>query len=103
MQTFELPFLCLNSYYFGPIQSHPFSLPLCLFVILYIFQLSSSFALLQIDDDLPLEYLSEMRQVSVVFINLIFASGADIDESDSLQEAFNIIYDSMLAFEGIVW
>lgn len=52
---------------------------------------------------MPLEYLSEMRQVSVVFINLIFASGADIDESDSLQEAFSIIYDSMHAFEGIAW
>ncbi|XP_063957938.1 adenylate cyclase type 10-like [Lytechinus pictus] len=54
----------------------------------------------KIDDDMPLEYLSEMRQVSVVFINLIFKSGADIDESDSLQDAFNVIYDSMLAFEG---
>ncbi|XP_071485807.1 adenylate cyclase type 10-like [Diadema antillarum] len=54
----------------------------------------------KIDDNMPLEYLSEMRQVSVVFINLVFASGADIDESDSLQETFNIIHESMLAFEG---
>lgn len=61
----------------------------------------------QIDDDLPLEYLSEMRQVSVLFINLVFENlgdggkQRDTGELRSLQAAFNAIYDTAHEFKGL--
>lgn len=54
----------------------------------------------QIDDGLHLEYLSEMRQVSVLFINLLFINGEDIDDVGSLQAAFQTIYRDLRKFEG---
>ncbi|XP_071834307.1 adenylate cyclase type 10-like isoform X1 [Apostichopus japonicus] len=54
----------------------------------------------KIDDGLHLEYLSEMRQVSVLFINLLFINGEDIDDVGSLQAAFQTIYRDLRKFEG---
>ncbi|XP_077868154.1 adenylate cyclase type 10-like [Saccoglossus kowalevskii] len=54
----------------------------------------------KIDDDLPLEYLSEMRQVTIIFINLTLAKGSKHDESDALQSAFNTVYNSLKRYHG---
>ena len=55
---------------------------------------------IQIDDGLPLEYLSEMRQVSVVFINLVVTSSDHESETRNLHRAFNTVYDDMKEFQG---
>ncbi|XP_071790978.1 adenylate cyclase type 10-like isoform X1 [Asterias amurensis] len=54
----------------------------------------------KIDDDLPLEYLSEMRQVSIVFINLVVSSSDHESEKRNLHTAFNVVYDDMKEFQG---
>ncbi|XP_033119981.1 adenylate cyclase type 10-like [Anneissia japonica] len=55
----------------------------------------------KIEDGQPLEYLSEMRQVSVVFINIIFVPTKDAeDTNNNLQHAFNIIYSNCRQFRG---
>ncbi|XP_038075913.1 adenylate cyclase type 10-like [Patiria miniata] len=56
----------------------------------------------KIDDGLPLEYLSEMRQVSVVFINLVVTSSDHDSERRNLHKAFNVVYDDMKEYQGCV-
>ncbi|XP_022103709.1 adenylate cyclase type 10-like isoform X2 [Acanthaster planci] len=56
----------------------------------------------KIDDGLPLEYLSEMRQVSVVFINLVVTSSDHETERRNLHTAFNVVYDDMKEYQGCV-
>jgi hypothetical protein len=53
---------------------------------------------LQIDDFQPLEYLSEMRQVSIVFINLVLDE--DEDETQLLQKIFEVIHTQTKAMHG---
>ena len=59
----------------------------------------------KLDDEHPLKYLSEMRQCSVVFLNLAF----DLNERDkffhekqceNMQAAFNIVYSNVLDRQG---
>ena len=61
----------------------------------------------KLDDNQPLKFLSEMRQCSIVFINL----GFDLNENDrqfyqkqcsNMQKAFNIIYSRALEKHGVV-
>jgi adenylate cyclase 10 len=51
-----------------------------------------------IDDFQPLEYLSEMRQVSIVFINLVLDE--DEDETRLLQKIFEVIHTQTKAMHG---
>ena len=44
-----------------------------------------------------------MRQVSVLFINLIFVKGDDFDDMESLQTAFLIIYKGLGKYEGNIY
>ena len=61
----------------------------------------------KLDDDQPMKFLSEMRQCSILFINLDF----DINENDrnfykkqctNMQTAFNIIYNNTTEMQGSV-
>ncbi|XP_077996460.1 adenylate cyclase type 10-like [Glandiceps talaboti] len=48
----------------------------------------------------PLEYLCELREVSIVFINLTLANVSKEDECFILQDAFDAIYDNVVQFQG---
>ncbi|CAC5390739.1 unnamed protein product [Mytilus coruscus] len=52
----------------------------------------------KIDDFQPLEYLSEMRQVSIVFINLVL--NKDENEGELLQKIFGAVYIQIKALHG---
>ncbi|XP_035683245.1 adenylate cyclase type 10-like [Branchiostoma floridae] len=55
----------------------------------------------KLDDDQPLIYLSEVRQVSVVFINLVHQDNFnDEQECEAFQEAFDIVYNSAHNMQG---
>ncbi|XP_077990637.1 adenylate cyclase type 10-like [Glandiceps talaboti] len=54
----------------------------------------------KIDDDLPLEYLSEMRQVTIIFINMTLAEVSKREEADVLQASFGIIHNGVKRFHG---
>ncbi|XP_074661549.1 adenylate cyclase type 10-like [Tubulanus polymorphus] len=50
--------------------------------------------------DQPLEYLSEMRQVSIVFMNLVLEPMKKEDQSRILQETFQLIYSQVNPLNG---
>ncbi|XP_052249078.1 adenylate cyclase type 10-like [Dreissena polymorpha] len=52
----------------------------------------------KLDDNQPLEYLSEMRQVSIVFMNLVLSEG--IDTASTLQTIFELVYSRTKAMNG---
>ncbi|XP_071962575.1 adenylate cyclase type 10-like [Antedon mediterranea] len=55
----------------------------------------------KIEDGQPLEYLSEMRQVSVVFINIMFVQTKEVeDTNNNLQHAFDVIFSNCKQFRG---
>ncbi|XP_078675268.1 adenylate cyclase type 10-like isoform X2 [Branchiostoma floridae x Branchiostoma belcheri] len=55
----------------------------------------------KLDDDQPLIYLSEVRQVSVVFINLVHQDNFnDEQECEAFQEAFDIVYNNVHKMQG---
>ncbi|KAL3874935.1 hypothetical protein ACJMK2_037887, partial [Sinanodonta woodiana] len=56
------------------------------------------FGLLQLDDGQPLQYLSEMRQVSIVFMNMVLVEGQDVTEL--LQRVFEIVYSHVTSMHG---
>lgn len=61
-------------------------------------------ALLQIDDNQPLEYLSEMRQVSILFMNLVLDENVQKDTEQNqqlLQKIFELVYLKTKAMHGI--
>eukprot|EP00794_Sanderia_malayensis_P020042 gene20042-22009_t len=53
----------------------------------------------KLDNGQDLEWLSEMRQVSVLFINMRLPVGSD-DAAFALQKAFEVIYEAVLKFKG---
>ncbi|XP_071950991.1 adenylate cyclase type 10-like isoform X2 [Antedon mediterranea] len=53
----------------------------------------------KIEDDQPLDYLCEMREVTIVFINLVLQTG---DHTSCLQELYNTIGASVLQFQGMI-
>ena len=55
---------------------------------------------IQIEDHQPLEYLSEMRQVTIVFINLVIQECTNMELALVLQHAFDIIYTSCKRTQG---
>ncbi|KAK3093152.1 hypothetical protein FSP39_011947 [Pinctada imbricata] len=52
----------------------------------------------KLDDNQPLEYLSEMRQVTVVFMNMVLDE--DKDTTQLLQEIFEIVYSQSKVMHG---
>ena len=56
---------------------------------------------LQLDHGQDLEWLSEMRQVSVMFINMKLPDGVE-DAARALQKAFEVIYDATIKMQGSV-
>ncbi|CAH1791954.1 unnamed protein product [Owenia fusiformis] len=54
----------------------------------------------KLDDDQPLEYLSENRQVSIVFMNMVLAPVPYRMASKLLQSAFDIIYPEVRSMLG---
>nr|XP_022331897.1 adenylate cyclase type 10-like [Crassostrea virginica] len=52
----------------------------------------------KLDDNQPLEYLSEMRNVTVVFMNLVLEEGRDITQL--LQEVFEVVYSQSKVMHG---
>lgn len=61
----------------------------------------------KLDDDQPLKYLSEMRQCSVVFVNLAFSlepkdRSFHDKQRDTMQEAFIIIYQKTKKLHGAI-
>ncbi|KAL4238402.1 Adenylate cyclase type 10 [Mactra antiquata] len=52
----------------------------------------------KLDDNQPLEYLSEMRQVSILFMNLVLDESANTEML--LQEIFEIVYSRTKAMHG---
>ncbi|KAL5008851.1 hypothetical protein ScPMuIL_014432 [Solemya velum] len=52
----------------------------------------------KIDDNQPLHYLSEMRQVTILFMNLVLAEESDI--SDLLQKIFIAVYSKTKPMNG---
>nr|XP_056717177.1 adenylate cyclase type 10-like [Euleptes europaea] len=55
----------------------------------------------KIDDDQPLEYLSELRPVTIVFINLQFLGSANISHlTKAIQEANSFITGTIYPFRG---
>lgn len=52
----------------------------------------------QLDDKQPLAYLSEMRQVSILFMNLVLS--ADQDHTQLMQTVFEIVYSRSRAMHG---
>lgn len=53
---------------------------------------------LQLDDGQPLEYLSEMRQISVIFMNLSLEESANI--CSLMQSLFEKVYKHVQSLEG---
>ncbi|XP_052767837.1 adenylate cyclase type 10-like [Mya arenaria] len=53
----------------------------------------------KLDDSQPLEYLSEMRQVSVVFMNLVLDENRE-DSAQILQIIFEIVYSKTKSMHG---
>ena len=60
----------------------------------------NSYVQLQLDEKQPLEYLSEMRLVTVVFINLQLHEVSKYELSRILQESFKIIYMQVKPRQG---
>ena len=54
------------------------------------------------DAQQPLEYLSEMRQVTIVFINLVTMEGTRYEDTQTLQACFKVIYDNISESQGCV-
>ena len=55
----------------------------------------------QLEDRQPLEYLSEMRQVTIVFINLVLVEACSkISIGSTLQHAFDAIYNNIKPVQG---
>ena len=54
----------------------------------------------QLDEDQPLEYLSEHRDVTILFINLVLESAHD--HGACLQRIQEVIGAAVLQFQGIV-
>ncbi|KAK3591572.1 hypothetical protein CHS0354_041619 [Potamilus streckersoni] len=52
----------------------------------------------KLDDGQPLQYLSEMRQVSIVFMNLVLNEGQDVTKL--LQRIFEIVYSNVTSMQG---
>ena len=52
----------------------------------------------QLDDNQPLEYLSEMRQVTIVFMNMVLDE--EKDSTQLLQEIFEIVYSQTKVMHG---
>ena len=55
---------------------------------------------LQLDDKQPLEYLSEMRQVSMLFINLMTDETTKIEGCLLLQQCFEVIFTQLKKLGG---
>ena len=56
----------------------------------------------QLEDRQPLEYLSEMRQVTIVFINLLLVESlSKIELCGILQKAFDAIYTQVKRMQGL--
>lgn len=56
--------------------------------------------LFQLDDGQPLEYLSEMRQVTILFINLVLEDCTKYEATVTLQKTFNVIFAEIKSAEG---
>ena len=56
----------------------------------------------KIEEHQPLEYLSEMRQVSILFINLLLEKSTKIELAWTLQECFDVIYANGKRLQGVV-
>ena len=76
---------------------------ICVFVFAYAKSRFSHIAAqigmhFQLDDDQPLEYLSEMRQVSIVFMNLVLDERTD--STNLLQKIFELVYTQTKSMHG---
>ena len=71
---------------------------------MFIFELRNMHILIslpfQLDDHQSIEYLSEMRQVTIVFINLVTENVAKHYQLTLLQEVFAAIYASVKKMQG---
>ena len=56
----------------------------------------------KIEEQQPLEYLSEMRQVSILFINLLFEKCTKIELAWTMQHCFDVIYAACKRMQGVV-
>ncbi len=54
----------------------------------------------QVDDRQPLEYLSEMRQVSILFINLVTEDTTRVEGCVLLQQCFDLIFAQLKKMGG---
>ncbi|XP_023931775.1 LOW QUALITY PROTEIN: adenylate cyclase type 10 [Lingula anatina] len=54
----------------------------------------------KLDDNLPTEYMSEMRLVSIVFVNLMLSEDQTTSTHSLLQDALDIIYPEVRSFQG---
>ena len=68
------------------------------YIFIYIYQFPSSILLLKLDDDQPLSYLSEMRQTSIVFMNLVLDESQDAEAL--LQSIFELVYSLTKSMQG---
>lgn len=61
--------------------------------------MTAHYCSLQIDNGHDLQWLSEMRQVSVLFINMVLPKRGDLS-SWALQTAFEVIYHNVKTLGG---
>ena len=69
------------------------------FYIVVLRQMKSIFFVFQLDHGQDLEWLSEMRQVSVLFINMSLPD-IPMEAATALQKAFEIIFESCTKYKG---
>lgn len=56
----------------------------------------------KLDEDQPLDYLSEMRQVTILFINLVIDKSTKVEYACTLQSCFDVIFDNCRRSQGSV-